>query len=852
MGLLRMHSPPQGSATLQSGTTRFRRLRLRVIFFGVFVLLAFAGASAYDVWRSYRHTVTATNREISNLADALAEQTAWSWQAVDMLLLDTARWYRDDAHEVPESDLNRVLAARAAGARQVQLVTIVDAHGIQRHRSQGVSPPNLDVSDRSYFIAQRDNPDTGLFMSEPLITRSTGRNAIVLSRRLVDGSGQFAGVVTAIVDLEDLRKFYSDLNLGLGTSTYLLRDDGTLLLRNPPAPDRIGEKFPTLAGASGALKNNFLNPLDRKREFAAVAAVRDTHLRAAVTRDHQMALRPWSSESISVAVRTIVLTLLGVLTIVAVLRQLRHIESGERALRESEERYALAMEGANEGHWDWDILTDRLFVSSKMKTLQGLCADDEINTRATWLSRIVIHPDDRPRLESALTDHLHGLTSRYECEYRVRQPRGEWSWIISRGRCVRDDAGKPVRFLGSAIDISAEKLAQMDKERLEAQLRQSQKMEAIGTLAGGIAHDFNNILGAILGYGELAHQHAGEGSAVRRYIDNVMHAAGRAKMLVDRILGFSRSGLGERVPVNIQFVVEETLELLEASLPAGIHLEKWLLAGNAAVIGDATQLHQVAMNLCTNAMQAMAREGGTLTVVLERVELTESRTISRGMLAPRQYVRLVVADTGKGIPTGVLDRIFDPFFTTKGVGEGTGLGLSLVHGIVTDLGGGIDLQSEPGTGTRFEIWLPVAGEAHMPATEAAHELPLANGQTVLIVDDEQALVALTEELLARLGYEPVGFDSSAAALQAFRAQPERFDVILTDEAMPELTGTDLAREVRRLRPDVPIILMSGYGGTQLTTRAASYGVNDVLRKPLQSRELAEALARVLELVHDPS
>ena len=841
-----MPSPLKDSAAPLPGATRYWRLRLLVILLGVFVLLAFALASAYDVWRSYRHTVTATNRELSNVAHALSEQTAWTWQAVDLLLLDTARWYRDDARNVPESDIDSVLAARTAGA-QVRLVTIADAHGIQRHRSQGSTPPNLDISDRAAFIAQRDHPDTGVFMSDPLVTRSTGRKAVVFSRRLEDAPGRFAGVVTAIVDLEDLQKFYSTVNLGLGTSTYLLRDDGTLLLRNPPAPSQVGQKFPALATAATAPATGFFNPVDHNEEFVAVARVRGTPLEVAVARDRLLGLRPWWGESISVAIRTLILTLLGALTIVAVLRQLRHIEKGERALRESEERYALAMEGANEGHWDWDIPTDRLFVSPKMKTLQGLSADTEINTRAAWLARITIHPDDKPQLVSALEDHLRGLTPRYECEYRVRQPGGEWSWIVSRGQCVRDEKGEPVRFLGSALDISAEKLAQMDKERLEAQLRQSQKMEAIGTLAGGIAHDFNNILGAILGYGELAHQQVAEGSALRRYLDNVMHAGGRAKMLVDRILGFSRSGMGERIPVNVESVVAETLELLEGSLPDSIRLETHLEAGDAAVIGDATRLHQVVMNLCTNAMQAMAQHGGTLSVTLECIALTEARTVSRGTLAPGDYARLTISDTGKGIPPEVLERIFDPFFTTKGVGEGTGLGLSLVHGIVSDLGGGIDVLSKVGEGTRFEIWLPVAAETcKPPALEEKRELPQGHGETIMIVDDERALVALSEEMLAQIGYEPVGFESSTAALRAFQAQPRRFELILTDEAMPELTGTDLAREIHQVRPEIPIILMSGYGGTQLTARATANGVNAVLRKPLQSRELAETLARVLE------
>src|SRR6202042_705514 len=359
--------------------------------------------------------------------------------------------------------------------------------------------------------------------------------------------------------------------------------------------------------------------IDRQMDFIAVAPVANTRLRIAVTRESAAALQPWRSETIRVAGRTLVLTLLGALTIVALLSQLRRVTAGERALRESEERYALAMEGANEGHWDWDVQADRLFLSPKMKLLGGHSADSEIFSRASWMAQIVIHPDDLPRFEAALQNHFAGLSPHYECEYRVRRPDGEWHWLHARGRCLIDSDGKPYRFVGSAIDITAQKSAQIDKEQLETQLRQSQKMEAIGTLAGGIAHDFNNILGAILGYGELAQQQAAPGTPLRRYMDNVMHAAERAKALVDRILGFSRSGLGERVPMNVQSVIEETLELLSASLPLGISLSKRLEAGAAAVIGDATYLHQVAMNLCPNAVQAMER-GGVLSGALERVD----------------------------------------------------------------------------------------------------------------------------------------------------------------------------------------------------------------------------------------
>jgi PAS domain S-box-containing protein len=641
--------------------------------------------------------------------------------------------------------------------------------------------------------------------------------------------------------------FYAAVNLGGDSAMQLLREDGTLLVRNPSTPAAVGQRFPKLAATPNAPYSRLMSPIDGKRDFIAVAHVRDTPMVLTVTREESIALQPWRDEAIRIGVRTLIVTLLGALAVAALVRQLRRIEAGERALRESEERYALAMEGANEGHWDWDLATDRLFLSPKMKMWVGQ-SGDSIRTRSAWMAQVVIHPDDRPRVEAALRDHFEGRKPRYECEYRVHQPDGQWLWMFVRGRCLRDATGKPYRIVGSTADITAEKQAQIDKEHLEAQLRQSQKMEAIGTLAGGIAHDFNNILGAILGYGELAYQHSAAGSALRRYLDNVMHAAGRAKTLVDRILGFSRSGLGERAPVNVQSVIEEALELLAASLPAGIRVESRLEAGDAAVIGDATHLHQVAMNLCTNALHSMER-GGVLSVVLERVEVSERRSAGRGTLSPGPHVRLVVADTGSGIAPAVFERIFDPFFTTKGVGEGTGLGLSLIHGIVIDLGGGIDVTTKAGAGSRFEIWLPVAGETGKHAIEADRRLPRGHGETVMIVDDERALVALAEEILAGLGYEPVGFDSSSAALQAFTAEPQRFDLLLTDEAMPDLVGTELARQIHELRRDIPIIVMSGHGDAQLAKRAATVGVNEVLRKPLQSRDLAEAIARVLGATH---
>ncbi|HYM47525.1 MAG TPA: PAS domain-containing protein, partial [Burkholderiaceae bacterium] len=516
----------------------------------------------------------------------------------------------------------------------------------------------------------------------------------------------------------------------------------------------------------------------------------------------------------------------------------------EEALRESEERYQLAVVGSNEGMWDWDMRGDTFFFSARAQELLGLDPGEPMRPCGEWWTVFAYHPDDEKRVKDALAAYLGGAGKSWEVEYRLRHQRtGDWHWYRERGVALRDALDQPYRMAGSMEDITDRKDAEAQRDRLECQLRQAQKLEAIGTLAGGIAHDFNNVLAAILGYGEMAQKDAPEGTPLRRNIDAAISAGMRAKSLVEQILAFSRSGAGERVPVHVQSVVAETLDLVADSVPHGVRVERQLTAGDAAVLGDPTQIHQVVLNLCTNAMQAM-KSDGDLTVELDAVDLAESRTVSTGVLASGSYVRLSVRDTGVGIAPQVLERMFDPFFTTKGVGVGTGLGLSLVHGIVTDLGGGIDVQSAPGAGATFTVYLPRQGRVAAPAvTEDA--IAGGHGETILLVDDEEALVKVGEEMLAMLGYETVGFASSTAALETFRASPQRFDAVLSDEAMPDMTGSELAREIRKLHPDIPIVLMSGYVTPALHERAQDAGVVEVLAKPLVSRDIARSLAGVL-------
>ena len=391
-------------------------------------------------------------------------------------------------------------------------------------------------------------------------------------------------------------------------------------------------------------------------------------------------------------------------------------------------------------------------------------------------------------------------------------------------------------------------LRQLERhERITAQLHQSQKLEALGTLAGGIAHDFNNILGAVLGYGELAVQHSAPGSEQRRYADNIVTAANRARDLVARILAFSRPGVGIRGPTALQDIVTEVTALMRASLPPQVTLELRLPRDPVVVMGDGAQLHQVVGNLVANAVQALP-SGGVVALSLDSLEVGTELELTVGRLGTGRYARLDVRDSGVGIPADQLQRIFDPFFTTKAVGEGTGLGLSLVHGIVLDHGGGIDVTSRTGHGTTFSVYLPVANLAPGVAPPAVAS-PLGHGQTVLVVDDEATLVRLAEEVLASLGYEPVGCVGARHALESFRDDPDRFDAVLCDVLMPDLAGPELAIEMRRVRPTLPVILMSGYGGASVQARADAAGAKALLQKPLRAAELARCLADVLRPQH---
>ncbi len=389
-------------------------------------------------------------------------------------------------------------------------------------------------------------------------------------------------------------------------------------------------------------------------------------------------------------------------------------------------------------------------------------------------------------------------------------------------------------------EIKEHRQAEKEKRRVEAQLLQAQKMEAIGTLAGGIAHDFNNILTSIIGYSELAKMRILQGDDATSDLDQIHQSGNRAKTLVQQIVTVGQRQEQEQRPIQLGYIVKEVLKLLRAALPSTIEIREVIPKNTGIIHADPTQMHQVLMNLCTNAGQAMDEKGGTLDVELQNVSITEPEMD----LKPGPYLRLTVKDTGDGMKPEVTKRIFEPYFTTKEKGEGTGLGLSVVQSIVVTHGGAITAESNPGGGSTFHVYIPRTEQPEKIA-ETKTQKPLPTGtERILFVDDEPVLLEMARQMLERLGYHVVTTNGSFEALELFREEADRFDLVITDMTMPKMTGIELARELLNTRPNIPIILCSGSIDQALKGKAQAAGIREFMAKPISVRGIAQTVRKV--------
>ncbi len=481
-------------------------------------------------------------------------------------------------------------------------------------------------------------------------------------------------------------------------------------------------------------------------------------------------------------------------------------------------------------------------LSSPPPFLNASVAEQCVSTLFDTLS--MVHPDDR-QMVADTHRKLKMAPNSIKISYRIVTAQSTVRWVEDQKTSTFSDDGSFKSINGILFDITDRIAALEEARRLESQIRKSQRLETIGTMAGGIAHDFNNILTPILGYAEMGLGSVDEADPLHEFFTEIMQAAERAQKLVSQILTFSRSQDSKPAPVLIQDIIAEAIKLLRPSLPSTISIRQEIDPSCRSVLADPSQIHQVIINLCTNAFHAMEHTGGTLTINLKEIQPKANQTAALLHLPERSYVKLTVSDTGSGMDETTMERIFEPFFTTKSIDKGTGLGLSVVHGIVTGADGQITIESRKGQGSAFHVYIPVINEktASTPPQKPQLTKQKAN---ILFVDDEPAAVQMMTIMMKKLGFTIHTETSPVEALKRFQENPSLYDLVITDLTMPEMTGIQLAGELHKLMPSMPIILMTGYGKLiDHDTPLSHYGINRLLKKPVKLLQLASSINEVL-------
>lgn len=529
--------------------------------------------------------------------------------------------------------------------------------------------------------------------------------------------------------------------------------------------------------------------------------------------------------------------------ILCVCRDITERKRNAEKLRESEERLSTFLNNFPAIAYQvpiHDIVAFKPDIfRGAVERITGIPAEEFINNKK-WDE--LVHPDDIDRLHMVRKrfDTYTGYNS--DIEYRIMRPNEEIRWVKDLAQVVH--IGKENMIHGTIFDITERKLAEEEKLKLEEQVRHSQKLEAIGTLAGGIAHDFNNILSVIVGYTDLVLDEISYNNSSCLKLQAIKKAGDRAKDIVKQLLTFSRKAGPSKRPTDVVPIIKEALSFLRSTLPATIKITLDVDIADEFIMADPTQIHQVMMNLCVNSAQAMEARGGTIAVKAESIELNTELRDTFNKLPKGRYIKVSVEDTGPGISADIIDRIFDPYFTTREVGKGTGMGLSVVHGIVEEHGGAITVKSEPGCGALFSFVLPIIGIKGIVNSTVSEKTP-SGDETVLFLDDEDAIVQISKMILEQLGYTVLTAIDPFDALDIIRKEPDCCDLMITDMTMPGMTGDILFKEIKKIRKEIPVILCTGYNSHIDKESALELGFAGYLMKPINRFELACAIRSAL-------
>ena len=514
------------------------------------------------------------------------------------------------------------------------------------------------------------------------------------------------------------------------------------------------------------------------------------------------------------------------------------VEERTQELADSRENYRRLTEEINDAIYELDAEGRITYLSPAITAITGY-QPEKLSGLHFW---DFVFFDDRSFLQKKFSTVLSGILE--PAEFRIIDSTGNPHWVRTSSRPIPGDAG-PEGLRGILTDIANEKREMIEKTKLLQQIHDNQKLEAIGTLAGGIAHDFNNILSVIIGFCEITKMDNPENSSVCDNMDKVLNAAERARGLVRQILTFSKKTKQDRDLVKPSILLHEGIELLSGSIPKTVKIREHISDDSAVILADPAQFNQIIINLCTNAYYAMKEKGGMLDISLDSIVMVPGKVDGISDLPAGPYVRLKIQDTGQGIPEESLPRIFEPFYTTKPTGEGTGLGLSVIHGVIRSMGGAITVESKRGEGSIFTVYLP-RQEKEVPVKSEPQEVPQGNGEHILIVDDDEMIAYLGQELLISLGYTATMCRSGKDGLEKFLAEPSAYDAVVTDQTMPDLTGIQLAVEIMAVRPNLPVIICTGYSDVLTEEKAAQMKIAAFLHKPFRRDILAQTLHRILQ------